>query len=104
MVDIKKIHQAIKIPIIGVTYEDSGGIEEAIKYHFPKSYTEKLSEYKNLGSREKITLHTSHDIYIRREGCSLSEATHLLNELTLQGSVPEPLRTAQLLAKTLLNY
>jgi len=28
---------------------------------------------------------------------------HLLDELTLQGSFPEPLRVAQMLAKTLLK-
>jgi endonuclease V-like protein UPF0215 family len=40
---------------------------------------------------------------VRKEGCSISDVKHLLNELTLQGSFPEPLRVAQLLAKTLLQ-
>ena len=31
------------------------------------------------------------------------EEKHLLNELTLHGSVPEPIRVSQLLAKTLLQ-
>jgi len=103
IVDVKKISEKIGLPVIGVTYEDSKGIEDAIKHHFPKSYDSKLAEYSKLGTREKITLGTSYDLYIRNEGCTVSEATHLLDKLTLQGSVPEPLRISQLLANTLLK-
>ena len=103
MVDIKKIHENLKIPVIGVTYQDSQGIEDAIKHHFPETWKEKINEYKKLGNREKISLKTSFDIFVRNEGCELSDVKHLLNDLTLQGSLPEPLRIAQMLAKTLLN-
>ena len=102
IIDLKKISQSLGLPVIGVTYHDSEGIEEAIRHHFPDSYESKLKEYHELENRDKITLHTSYDIYIRKEGCTLSEVKHLLDELTLQGSFPEPLRVAQLLAKTLL--
>ena len=103
IVDVKRISEKIGLPVIGVTYKDSEGIEDAIKHHFPKSYESKLVEYSALGEREKITLHTSYDLYIRNEGCTITEATQLLNKLTLQGSFPEPLRIAQMLANTLLK-
>ena len=103
IVDLKKISESLNIPVIGVTYKESEGIDDAIKHHFPNSYETKLKEYKELGDREQITLHTSYDVYVRKEGCSISDVKHLLNELTLQGSFPEPLRVAQLLAKTLLQ-
>ncbi len=103
IIDLKKISQSLDLPVIGVTYQDSEGIEEAIRHHFPDSYESKLKEYQELEKRDKITLHTSYDIYIRKEGCTLSDVKHLLDELTLQGSFPEPLRVAQLLAKTLLS-
>jgi len=103
IIDLKKISKSLGLPVIGVTYQDSKGIEEAIRHHFPDSYESKLKEYQELENRDKITLHTSYDIYIRKEGCTLSDVKHLLDELTLQGSFPEPLRVAQLLAKTLLN-
>lgn len=103
MVDIKKIHKKLEIPVIGVTYQDSPGIEQAIKHHFPDSWKEKISEYNKLGEREKINLKTSFEVFVRKEGCELSDVKHLLNDLTLQGSLPEPLRVAQLLAKTLLH-
>ena len=91
------------LPVIGITYEESDGIEDAIKHHFPDSYDSKIVEYSKLGSREKITLHTSHNLYIRNEGCTVLEGKQLLDKMILQGSVPEPLRIAQLLANTLLK-
>ena len=103
IVDLKKISESLNIPVIGVTYQESEGIEDAIRYHFPDSHETKLKEYKELKDREKITLHTSFDVYVRKEGCSLSDVKHLINDITLQGSFPEPLRVAQLLAKTLLQ-
>ncbi len=103
IIDIKKLFDLLKVPIIGVTYHDSHGIESSLKHHFPNSYLSKLSEYKKLGQREKITLKTNYDVFVRLEGCTLSEAEKILNDLTLQGSYPEPLRVSQLLSKTLLR-
>ena len=78
-------------------------IDDAIKHHFPESYKSKLTEYSKLGSRKKITLHTSHSLYIRNEGCTELEAKQLLDKTTLQGSITEPLKITQLLANTLLK-
>ena len=103
IVDIKKIFDSLHIPIIGVSYHDSRGIEDAIKHHFPNSFKSKIDDYHKLGNRERITLHTSHDVFVRKEGCSINEVKHLLNELTFHGSVPEPIRVSQLLAKALLQ-
>ena len=103
IIDIKKLHASLQIPVIGITYNESSGIENAIKHHFPKSFESKINEYKKLGPREKITLHTSSDLFVRYEGCEIYEVKKLLNELTLQGSIPEPLRVSQLLANALLQ-
>ena len=103
IIDIKKLYSCLKIPIIGISYNESPGIEYALKHHFPNSFESKISLYHKLGKREKITLNTSHNIFVRKEGCTLSDVKHLLNELTMHGSVPEPIRVSQLLAKTLLQ-
>lgn len=103
IVDVKKLHDSLQIPIIGITYNESDGIESAIKHHFSKSFESKINEYKKLGKREKITLHTSYDLFVRYEGCTIYEVKQLLNKLTLQGSIPEPLRVSQLLANSLLQ-
>jgi len=103
IVDLKRISEETGLPVIGVTYEGSEGIKDAIKHHFPDSYKSKLAKYSKLGSREKITLHTSYNLYVRNECCTILEVKQLLDKITLQGSVPEPLRIAQLLANTLLK-
>lgn len=100
VIDIVRIHKETGLPVIGVTYEESKGIEDAIKHHFPDSYESKIEKYCKLGNRSKIRLHTGHDLYVRTEGCTSKEAQKLLDLFTLQGSVPEPLRVAQLLAKS----
>ena len=103
IVDIRKIYNHLKIPIIGISYNESAGIESSLKFHFPDSYEQKLSEYKILGKREKITLKSSGNLFVRTQGCSVNDAKIILDDLTLQGSCPEPLRVSQLLAKTLLQ-
>lgn len=100
IIDIKKIWEKIKIPIIGVTYEESGGLDDAIRYHFPNSYSSKIEKYHSLGNRTEITLHTGYKLYLRTEGCLPDDAKKFLDLVTIQGSVPEPVRVAQLLAKT----
>ena len=103
IVDIKKIHALLKIPVIGLTYNDSSGIDESIKFHFPNSFESKIELYSKLGKREKITLNKTFEVFVRCEGCDLHDARYLLNELTLNGSLPEPIRVAQLLANSLLQ-
>lgn len=102
IINLKKLASELQIPIIAITYDDSEGISDSIKNHFPNSYTEKIEKYKKLCKREKITLKTSFDIFVRIEGCTLKEASQLLDDITLQGDFPEPLRVAQLLSRTKL--
>lgn len=102
VVDIKKLHGLLQIPVIGIAYGDSPGLERALKSHFPSSYKSKLAAYGRLGPREKIRLHTSCELFVRKEGCSTGEAACLLDGLTLQGSLPEPVRVSRLLSRALL--
>jgi uncharacterized protein len=101
IIDIVRIWKETGLPVIDVTYRESNGIEDAIRRHFPNSYQLKVEQYLKLGKRYQMTLHTGHNIYLRTEGCSQKEAKKLLDELSLQGAIPEPLRVAQLLAKTI---
>ena len=102
-INIKKIWEVTKIPVIAVTYEESLGIEGAIRHHFPNSCEKKLAEYYKLDKRKEMTLRTGHKLYFRHEGCLLEETVKFLDTLTLQGSIPEPVRVAQLLARASLS-
>ena len=101
IIDITKIYNVTRIPVISVSYEESLGIEDAIRHHFPTSYEKKLEQYYKLGNRTAITLHTGHKLFFRHEGCSSEDVIRFLDGLTLQGSIPEPVRVAQLLAKAI---
>ena len=103
IVNLKKLYDFLQLPVIGITYNESQGIDESIKYHFPKSFEKKLSQYKQIGDRTKLKLHTNYDLFVRLEGCNVTEAQHLLDTITIQGSIPESIRVAQLLSKSLLQ-
>ena len=48
-------------------------------------------------------LHTGKRIFVRYLGLDREDAIQALNKFTLDGSIPEPLRVARLLARTLVN-
>jgi len=60
MIDVKRISEKIGLPVIAITHDESDGIEDAIKHHFPDSYKSKLTEYSKLGSRKRS--HYTHHI------------------------------------------
>ena len=73
IVDLKKISKTLNLPVIGVTYQESKGIEDAIKHHFPDSFESKLKEYNELGDREEITLDTSYQSLHKKRGMYISD-------------------------------
>lgn len=103
IVDIKKIHNVLKIPVIGLTYRESYGIENSIKHNFPDSFEFKIKNYSNLNNREKININKTSEAFVRFEGCTIHEVQYLLKNLTLSGSIPEPIRVAKLIANSLIK-
>jgi len=103
IVDIKKIHETLKIPVIGLTYQDSSGLENSIKRHFPNSFDLKIKNYSKLETRKKITINNSSEAYVRFEGCAFHEVQYLLKKLTLSGVIPEPIKVAKIFAKSLVK-
>jgi endonuclease V-like protein UPF0215 family len=99
LVDIFKIFDEIGIPIICVTYEESKGLE---KYFEEFEDCEKRMEiYKKLGERTPVELHTGHEVLVRSVGIDEErDVKALLDRFTLQGAIPEPLKVARLLARS----
>jgi hypothetical protein len=102
IIDIKRLYEMLKIPIIGVTFEESEGLDEHIKRQFPDTWQSKIEAYHKLGSREEIKLKTGHSIFIRVEGISTKSAKQAINKFMLQGSIPEPIRVSGLIARAKL--
>jgi endonuclease V-like protein UPF0215 family len=103
IIDGEKLNNITGLPIIAITFEDSRGLEEHIKHHFLEKSEMKLEQYLKLGNRDQVRLRTDKSLYIRYWGLSLKGALNTLNAFTLQGSIPEPIRVAKLLARAHRN-
>ena len=103
IVDIDKIFEKLQIPIIAVNSKDSSGLHDTLQRHFPNNFENKISLYEKLGSRQIIQIDSKNKIFVRMRGCTLENCKTLLDNIILQGSIPEPLRVSQTLAKTLLK-
>ncbi len=99
IIDGKLIQDKTGLPVIGITFENSKGIEANIRYNFPDNYELKLEQYIRLGEREHVTLKTGNSIFIRCWGLTVKHAITLLDSFTLDGSIPEPIRVAKLVAR-----
>ena len=103
IIDGEKLNNITGLPIIAITFEDSRGLEEHIRHHFLEKSEMKLEQYRKLGNRDQVRLRTDKSLYIRYWGLSLKGALNTLNAFTLQGSIPEPIRVAKLLARAHRN-
>jgi endonuclease V-like protein UPF0215 family len=103
IIDVDGLAKRTRLPTVCLTYKETAGIEDAIVRHFPSGGEEKLVAYRKLGNREPVKLPSGHTVYIRRSGVSLTDACAVLKNFTLQGSVPEPVRVARLLARASLG-
>ena len=103
IVDIDQLFEHFQIPIIAVNSKDSSGLHDTLRHHFPNDFENKIKQYEKLGPRQIIEFDSKSEIYLRMRGCTIENCKTLLDKITLQGSIPEPLRVSQTLAKTLLK-
>lgn len=102
IVDVDQLSSRTRLPVVCLTYKETAGIEDSIKRHFPQSAEAKLEAYRKLGRRRGIKLKTGHKVYVRASGLEEGDVKPLLDAFTLQGSVPEPLKVAKLMARAVL--
>jgi endonuclease V-like protein UPF0215 family len=99
IVDVDELARRSGLPVICLTYNESKGIEDAIRRHFDHPEG-RIESYRRLGARSPLSLHTGHRVYVRTAGISDADAKRVLDAFTLQGGVPEPVRLARLLARS----
>lgn len=104
IVDSDELFKKTRVPVICLTYKETSGIEESIRRHFPAAAESKLAAYRRLGPRESLKLSTGHRVYVRVAGIGLPEAKKILEVFTLQGSYPEPVKVARLLARSVRSH
>jgi hypothetical protein len=102
IVDPDSLSDRTKLPVVCLTYKETAGIEESIRRHFPGTAEAKLRAYRKLGRRTGVELHTGYHVYVRAAGTETKTIKSVLDAFTLQGSVPEPVRVAKLVARAAL--
>ncbi|MGA7897786.1 MAG: DUF99 family protein [Nitrososphaeraceae archaeon] len=104
IIDGRSLCEITGLPVVAITFRDSKGLEGSIRYHFCTQSTDRIRRYNMLGDREPVLLKTGKKIFIRYWGSSYEIVTTLLNSFTLQGSIPEPIRLAKLIARESGRY
>jgi endonuclease V-like protein UPF0215 family len=97
VVDIKELFEEIHLPIITITREEPNleSMEKALKEHF-EDWQKRLDVIK-IG--ELITIKTPHKpIFVKFMGMELEDVRKIIEQSTIRGALPEPIRVAHLIA------
>jgi len=103
VIDLHRVAEETELPLICVTYNESTGLEKYFKELFPEDWKSRVEIYRKNKSRTAVKLSTGYTVYIRFIGMKMEEAKGILNKFTSHGSIPEPLRVARLLARSLVK-
>ena len=103
VIDLHRVAEETGLPLICVTYNESTGLEKYFKELFPEDWKSRVEIYRKNKSRTAVKLSTGYTVYIRFIGMKMEEAKGILNKFTSHGSIPEPLRVARLLARSLVK-
>ncbi|MGC9146936.1 MAG: DUF99 family protein [Infirmifilum sp.] len=104
IVDIYRVYEELSLPVLCLSYEESEGLERYLRDYFPGD-EERLQMYYKLGKRKLVYIRRTRSyVYVRSVGLDESETREVLNLVTLHGKIPEPLRLAQSLARTVHEF
>jgi len=104
VISLGEVHSRTGRPLICLTYEESEGLEKYFKEYFGEGSEERIAKYRMNGEREALRLHTGKTVYARYLGLDREETLKILNRFTVQGAVPDPLRVARLLARSIVKH
>jgi endonuclease V-like protein UPF0215 family len=103
VVDLQKVAEETGLPLLCVTYEESEGLDKYFMELFPGDWETRVEVYHKNKERIPIKLDTGHTVLVRFVNMGLEEAKGILNKFTTHGAVPEPLRVARLLARSIMK-
>jgi uncharacterized protein len=106
VLDIDAIYEALAVPVIALSFNKAvSDLAANISSRFPEKIAKsKIELLEKLGAADKIRLKTGYEVFVRRAGISENISNRLLDKFTLQGAIPEPIRVARLLAKTIAPF
>jgi endonuclease V-like protein UPF0215 family len=103
ILDPEAVRERSGLPVIVVTYEESEGLEEDIRHHFPGD-EERLMAYRKLGERVPVELPDGEVVFMRATGIPEEDAARVIRDFTRDGKVPEPVRVARLVARAAMRW
>ncbi|MEM0456320.1 MAG: DUF99 family protein [Nitrososphaerota archaeon] len=104
VVDLNAVYEAIGLPLVCITYEESEGIREYFIKNFPDDWQARVEVYERNGTRCAVKLWTGYAVFIRCLGVELNVGKRLLDKFTLHGRIPEPVRLSKLIAKQVMKF
>ena len=99
VLDLRAIQRAVDRPLLSVSFEDSPGLEPALREAFEgEALDPRLSTYRRQPSRERLTVNDE-TVFVRAVGLDAGEARDVVRAFTPEGGRPEPIRVARLAAR-----
>lgn len=96
IVDIVSLSESTETPVVSVSYNPSEGIKKYLKEYFPKDWKERMELMDTIGPRVEVNLRTGHSVFLTFAGISKVRAKQLVDQFTLDGKIPEPVRVARI--------
>lgn len=106
ILDISAMYNSLKVPVVALSFHKArSNLYRNIGAKFsPAIAKEKIKLLERLGKSTQLKLDTGYKVFVRFAGMNDRECQRLLNKFTRQGTVPEPIRVARLLAKTVSSF
>jgi uncharacterized protein len=98
IIDGHKLQNLLRVPVIAVSSIERKGLNKHNLLRFENGDS-RLRLYEALPEGAELKLRTGKAVHVRNWGITESEVLSLLNDITLQGSRPEPIRIANLAAR-----
>ncbi|MFX0053642.1 MAG: DUF99 family protein [Promethearchaeota archaeon] len=98
VVDSVRLHEGTGVPVVCLSYNPSEGIERYFREYFPDDWQSRIDMMDRGGQRQEVSLKTGHSVFLTTSGITLDKARKLVDQFTLDGRVPEPIRIARIIA------
>lgn len=105
VLDLHRIHDETGLPVLSVTFEESPGLESAIREAFDdeERISERLETYWKQPERRRLQVNEE-TVFVRSVGIHDGEANDVVRGFTPEGGRPEPLRVARLAARAVDSF
>ena len=100
LLDLHRIHEETDLPVLSVSFEESSGLESAIREAFDDETVvrDRLATYRDQPDRRRLSV-DDETVFVRSVGISREDADDAVRAFTPEGGRPEPLRVARSAAR-----